>query len=298
MKSQRGVAKLDIKNFPEALDKLEDKKIQQLRFGLTSDNFPIGTAKVELPFIVAVIQDARYGKDTDLLKRELAAHGIVDENLTIIQMAYILFRIAGCTQDELKLDLGLSNGDKEVARILNETIQQMDKKKLERKMFMLENPQLDYTKEKIGIETIPNLEDMLLKIKEVSGLEATEIFNPANIPEYLPRKHVKHFKSKEHRSLKEVLYEVYLALINPNWREIQRLLVGKKKHNIIHIITNGNLLYAKRDNMMSLKFIKVLAKKRMEFQQSPKAKTYPIDRVNWQETLDRAEAIEKADLQK
>ncbi len=268
---------------------LTDLEKKAIRFGLANDLVPIGRALTPLPRIFLCIDEARRTQDEPWLKKELLVHGInytdPTENFNntgrFTRMAYILYKIAGCTEEEMKLDLSLNKF------FIPTTIQDFErpymdminKKVQERGQFMLLHPELDFTQERIGTNKIPNLSELLKRINHASDLNSLEIFHPTHIPEYFPRTATTHYKSRKNRTLKVVLWDICLILENPNWKEIVRLS-GRKKTDLL-----AGISYSHAVKMYSDALIKCVARKRLQFQQATNAKLYPIDNVEWERLL-------------
>ncbi len=283
---------VDFLTWRNRLTSLEEEnklKRMQLRYGLTADVTFIKTET--FPLYVGIVLDAETRKDEKFLREEMSIHGIEDMELRISQMVYILLKIAGVKRDEF-VQVFTINESNFVAKILNETMKKINEARRKRNVFMLEHPELDHRKERIGTRSLQSLSQMLEIIKTETGLNADEVFDVVYIPKYIPRRNVIHFKSHENRSLKAVLDEVVLALTNPNWKEIQRLS-NRTKGDILTSMTNsisGNR--AEPYKFFSEKLIKAFCEKRIAFQQSSKARLYPLDGVKYKDVLEKLERME------
>lgn len=283
------------KSIIKSMEEMNDLQRQTFRFGLTKDVEEVNG--VEMPKIVSYIYTAWRNKrpeDEEFLKDELIAHGINYDsskdniNGKFTKMAYILYRIAGCTYDEIKGSLSLEGVSFVIKSVEDTFIEQMDLKVQERSEFMLSHPQLDWKKERIGTRELKSISEMLQTIKSISGLEPLEIFKEKNIPLYATRK-IKTSKSIEHRNLKVVLDEIVLVLTNPNWKEIERF-TKRKKAVILSSVTNSFLGGHSHGKMLSEKLVERLVQKRIEFINSPTARMYPTDNVDYVGVLEKLKA--------
>jgi hypothetical protein len=265
----------------------ESAKARDLkRYGLSKETIQI--KGIEFPLIVELINNP---PSSDWLREEVNYHGILAGNLPEVSMKYILLRIAGCSLDDLRDSFQIDPvNQRRYLPDINDTLSNI---LVKRKKFILENPELDWTKEKLGTRAIKSLPELLSIISKEIDLEATEIFDLDYIPDYIGRKRGVHSRSTEHRTLKGVLDEVVSVLTNPNWKDVTRL-TGRSKGHMVESLTNsiwGNI--SKRNKMFTHKFIIKLCQKRTEFQKSPEARLYLTDRYDWQGVIDKINAGNK-----
>lgn len=280
----------------------EDLKLrrQMFRYGLDPLTFKIEGE--ELPAITAAIDLAsrrKSEKDMKFLKTELERYGFDMKDFTSAEMRFILFRIAGISYEEMTVSLKqwtpvvgeLTNLDK---RRLNQILQERD-------LSMLRNPELDWTSEKIGTNSIPKLSVMLNKMTSLTGLNPEEIFDIDHMPRYIVRDENKQNPTK---TLKNKLYTIILTVENPNWKEIERKSDSKKSTLIDFMIRSSlrtdSTPYPNKvqtSKAVSLKLIRVFCNLRIQMQIDPKNKIYPKDNVDYMKVLKKLDEYETAKKQ-